>query len=155
MVSVLIIRDWGIFGTHPQWICWFSFLWKESSSPKLQLLYDAKKCTVSVDNWEICFEKPLLLWYGLTGSPPNGTKLSLDLPSTATVMLEKHYFMYNITEGLDSHIPMLGDGSPSHQGLHVPLLGHATFILAFPEQIFWKPSIIFVCVIKHICTIPQ
>lgn len=37
----------------------------------------------------------------------------------------------------------------------MPLLGQVTFILSFPELIFWKPLIIFLCVSKHGCTILQ
>lgn len=70
MASVIFIKDWGIFGTYPQWIFWFSFLWKQFRSSKLQLLDDAKKCTVSVDSWEICFKNTLLLQTGLTVNPP-------------------------------------------------------------------------------------
>lgn len=151
-------RDWGTFGRYLQQMIWFSFLWKQSSSSNSQLLCDANKCAVSDASWEICFRNTLLLQNRLSENPPNDT--SLGLPPTCTSMWvlpqgteRKRRNAALITASQGVQPPSFTCCEMGALGIHVAPASFGTFILAFPEQIFWKPFKIFVHVIK--CRTPQ
>lgn len=153
--------DWGKFGTYSQWIFWFSYLWKQSSSPKLQLL-DANKYAVSGTSWEICLRKNSLLQNGPPVNPPNDT--SLGLPPTHTTMwvllhgrMPQHRRKRMSTAlCVTSHslnFTSCEMGAPNI-GVPAPPSGKVTFILAFPKQIFLE-GINNICVTVCISVFPQ